>query len=81
MNVTCHMMPMAHGHGVRCSLHRLQQPERDLQHLQMLTFRDLFEDKDSVSTKRDLKLLKNLFLKFIIEIEVQECDCQSFHKN
>ena len=28
MNVTCHMTPMAHGHGVRCSLNRLQQPER-----------------------------------------------------
>ena len=28
MNVTCHLRQMAHGHGVRCSLHRLQQPER-----------------------------------------------------
>ena len=53
----------------------------DLQHLQMLTFRGLFEDKDSVSTKREVKLSKNLFLQFIIEIEVLECDCQSFHKN
>ena len=55
----------------------------DLQHLQMLTFRDLFEDKDSVSTKIEVKLSKNLFLQFVIEIdvlEVLECDCQSFHK-
>ena len=66
MNVTCHMMPIAHGHGVRYSLHRLQQPEGDLQHLQMLTFRGLFEDKDSVSIN-----CKKLFLQFIIEIDVK----------
>ena len=41
-HVTCHMTPMAHGHGVRCSLHRLQQPERGF--------------KDSVITKREVKL-------------------------
>ena len=28
MNVTCHMTTVAHGHGVRYSIHRLQQPER-----------------------------------------------------
>ena len=43
----------------------------DLQHLQMLTFRDLFKDKDSVSTKREVKLSKSLFLQFIIEIDVK----------
>ena len=39
----------------------------DLQHLQMLTFRGLVEYKDSVSTKRQVKLSKNLFLQFIRE--------------
>ena len=43
----------------------------DLQQLQMLTFRDLFEDKDSVSTKREVKLSKKLFLQFIIEIDLK----------
>ena len=43
----------------------------DLQQLQMVTFRGLVEDKDSVSTKRPVKLSKNLFLQFIIEIDVK----------
>ena len=84
MNVTCHMTPMAHGYGgVGCCFTGYNNLKGDLQHLQMLTFRDLFEDKDSVSTKREVKLSKNLFLQFIIEIDVEvlECDCQSFHKN
>ena len=43
----------------------------DLQHLQVLTFRGLVEDKDSVSTKREVKLSKNLLLQFIIEIDMK----------
>ena len=44
--------------------------KRDLQQLQMLIFRGLVEDKDSVSTKRQVKLSKNLFLQFIREIDM-----------
>ena len=71
MNVTCHMTPMAHGYGVGARFTGYNNLKGDLQHLQMLTFRDLFEDKDSVSTKREVKLSKNLFLQFIIEIDVK----------
>ena len=61
MNVTCHMMPMGHGHGMRCSLHRLQQPERGFAALTDADIQGLVEDKDSVSTKREINLSKKYF--------------------
>ena len=70
MNVTCHMTPMAHRHGVRYSLHRLPQPERGFAALADAD-RGLVKDKVSVRTKRQVKLSKNLFLQFIIEIDVK----------
>ena len=76
MNITCHMTPMAHGHGMRYSLHRLQQPEGDLQQLQMLTFRGLVEDKDS---EEGDKTVKKLFLQFIIEIDMKSASVTVSH--
>ena len=46
------MTPMAH--GLACAAHftGYNNLKGDLQHLQMLTFRGLVEDKDFVSRKR-----------------------------
>ena len=45
------MTPMAHGHGMATRFTGYNNQEGDLQHLQMLIFKVLVEDKDSVSTK------------------------------